>query len=470
MVVGEIAEGIDLLVVGGGPGGYAAALRAASLGREVVLVERHGIAGLGGVCLHVGCIPSKALLELAHVAARAKTMQVAGIAFEGLAVDLARFQSWKQAMVGDLAGGVAALLRHRRVRIVEGELAFNKPNQAAVATPDGNVTFFEFDSAIVATGSRPVEVTAFPVDGSIVLDSSGALALDEVPPRLAILGADYIGLELATAFAKLGARVTIVEVGERILPEMEALVTRPVVRSLERSGVELLLGAEALGFEEGGLVVRREAGERRIPADKVVVAAGRRPNTDDLGLAAAAVSVRADGTVEVDASRRATPRIAAIGDITRGPALAHKATAEAEVAADTMCGRAAAFSPAAIPLVVFTDPEIAVVGLTEEQARAEGMQVVAASFPLAASGRAKLRGSPEGFVRLIIDKDQDVVVGVHMVGASVSELAGEAALAVEMMASPEDLAGTIHPHSTISEGLREAAAAAVGRPLHMATR
>jgi dihydrolipoamide dehydrogenase len=469
MVVGEIAEGVDLLVVGGGPGGYAAALRASALGRDVVLVERHGTGGLGGVCLHVGCIPSKALIELAHVVDRAKTMQVAGIAFDGLGVDLARFQSWKQAMVDDLAAGVESLLRHRLVRIVEGELAFNKPNQAAVATPDGNVTFFEFDSAIVATGSRPMEVAGLPVDGKLVLDSTGALALDVLPSHLAIIGAGYIGLELGTAFAKLGAHVTIVEVLERILPQMEAVITRPVLRSLERLGIDLLLGTEAVGFEMGELVVRSGGAERKIPADKVVVAVGRRPNTDGLGLSSAGAAVRADGTVEVDASRRATPRIAAIGDITCGPALAHKATAEAEVAAETMSGRAAVFSPAAIPVVVFTDPEIAVVGLTEQQARAGGMQVVTAHFPLAASGRAQLRASPEGLVRLVVDQDQDLVVGVHMVGAFVSELAGEAALAIEMMASPEDLAGTIHPHPTISEGLREAAAAAVGRPLHVLT-
>ncbi len=467
MVVGEMAEGVDLLVVGGGPGGYAAALRAAQLGREVIVVDRDGAAGLGGACLHVGCIPSKALIELAEVVHRTRTMEMAGVTSSGIGADLARFQPWKNSAVEKLRAGIETLLRRSKVRVLHGELAFNKPNRAAVATPDGNVTFLEFGSAIVATGSRPAGLRGLPFDGDRVLDSAQALALDSLPQSMAIIGAGYIGLELGTAFAKLGCQVTIVEILKTILPELDAAVARPVVRSLERLGVRLLLGAEATSLGEHELIVRAAGTEHRIPAARVVVAVGRLPNTDELGLASSGVTVRQDGTVPVDASRLATRNIAAIGDITGGPALAHKATAEAEVAAEVLSGRRARFEPAAIPCVVFADPEVVMVGLSEQSARARGIDAAVAQFPLAASGRAATLAASDGVVRLIVDRDSDVVVGVQMAGPHVSELAGEATLAIEMMASPEDLAATIHPHPTISEGIREAAALLVGRPLHV---
>jgi dihydrolipoamide dehydrogenase len=468
MVVGEMAEGVDLLVVGGGPGGYAAALRAAQLGREVIVVDRLGMAGLGGVCLHSGCIPSKALIELAEVVHRPKMMEIAGVIPGGIGADLARFQLWKNSVMEDLRAGIEKRLRRHKVRVLQGELAFNKPNRVAVATPDGNVSFLEFASAIVSTGSRPAGLRAFPSDGDRVLDSAQALELSSVPPSLAIIGAGYIGLELGTAFAKLGSRVTIVEMLDRILPELDASVTRPVMRSLERLGVRLLLGTEATGLDDRELIVRSGDIEHLVPADKLVVAVGRLPNTDDLGLGSAGVTVHEDGRVQVDAaSRLAARHIAAIGDITAGPALAHKATAEAGVAAEILSGRRARFDPAAIPAVVFADPEVAVVGLSEQQARDEGIDVAIGQFPLAASGRARTLAAPDGLVRVVIDRQNDVVVGVQMVGPHVSELAGEAALAIEMMASPEDLAATIHPHPTISEGIREAAAILVGRPLQV---
>jgi dihydrolipoamide dehydrogenase len=469
MVVGEMAEGIDLLVVGGGPGGYAAALRAAQLGREVVIVDRLGRAGLGGVCLHSGCIPSKALIELAEVVHRPQVMEMAGVSPGSISADLARFQPWKNGVVEDLRAGIETLLRGPKVRVLQGELAFNKPNRAAVATPDGNVTFLEFASAIIATGSRPAGLRAFPFDGTRVLDSAQALELTAVPASLVMIGAGYIGLELGTAFAKLGAQVTIVEALDRILPELDAAVTRPLVRSLERLNVRLLLGAEAAELDEHDLLVRSGGAEHRIPADKLVVAVGRLPNTGSLGLGSAGVTVGQDGSVPVDASRLATPRIAAIGDITAGPALAHKATAEAETAAEALSGRRARFDPAAIPAVIFADPEIAVAGLSERQARAEGIDVAVGQFSLAASGRARTLAAPGGLVRIVIDRASDVVVGIQLAGPHVSELAGEAALAIEMSASPEDLTATIHPHPTISEGIREASAVLAGRPLHIAS-
>jgi dihydrolipoamide dehydrogenase len=462
-----MAEGVDLLVVGGGPGGYAAALRATQLGREVVLVERDGPLGLGGTCVRVGCIPSKALIEVANARHHARALEVAGLNAGVLEVDLARFQSWKSGIVDGLSKGVEALLRHQRVRVVVGTATFNKPNRAAVALPDGNVAFFEFRSAVVATGSAPLELAALPRDGVRVLDSTDVLALTQVPASVVIVGAGYIGVELGTALAKLGSNVTIVEALGNVLPTMEPVLGRVVLRSLRRLGVEVLLGAEAIGLDEVGVVVRADGVERIVEGERVVVAVGRRPRTRDVGLEKTRARLAPDGTVEVDAGRLAAAGIAAIGDITAGPALAHKAFAEAEVAVASLSGLRRVFDPLVVPAVVFCDPEVATVGLTEDAARALGMDVAVAQFPLSASGRAATLASPEGFARLIVDRGQDAVVGVHLVGPLVSELAGEAALAVEMGASPEDLAGTIHPHPTMSESLHEAALMMVGRSLHV---
>jgi dihydrolipoamide dehydrogenase len=468
MVVGELAEPVDLLVAGGGPGGYVAALRAAQLGREVTLVERGGEGRVGGDCLHVGCIPSKALIELAHAAHRTRTMTPVGLLVEGLSVDLVRFQAWKGELVTGLATGVRGLLTRAGVRVIHGDLRFNQPDRAAVRTPDGEVHFLEFAHAIVATGSRPAILPALPPDGERVLDSTGALALDAVPAHVAVVGAGYIGLELGTALAKLGARVRVVEALDRVLPTVDEGLTGPVRRRLEELGVELHLGSLPVGLEGDELVVDGPAGPRRVPAEKVVVAAGRVPNTDDLGLDRAGVPVGEGGLVPVDAAMLATPRIAAIGDIVAGPALAHKASAEGVVAAEALCGRPVAFEPAAIPAVIFTDPEVATVGLSEAEAEAAGLDVTAGTYPLSASGRAATLGARDGFVRVVADAATDRVVGLHVVGAHASELVAEGALAVEMMASPEDLAGTIHPHPTLSEGVAEAAERLLGRPLHVA--
>lgn len=465
MVVGELGEPTDLLVVGGGPGGYVAALRAAQLGREVTLVERGGEARLGGDCLHVGCIPSKALIELADAGHRVGTLAPAGLHVEGLGYDLVRFQSWKGETVARLARGVSGLLASYGVKVIEGELSFARPDRAAVRAPDGSVSFLEFEDAIVATGSRPVELPALPPDDDRVLDSTGALALDAVPESVAIVGAGYIGLELGIALAKLGAQVTVVEALERVLPTVDESLTAPVLRRLRALGVTLHLGALARGVDDEALVIEGGRGELRVPAEKVVVAVGRRPNTDGLGLERAHVEVGLDGLVPVDEARRAAPHLAAIGDIVAGPALAHKASAEGVVAADALCGLPAAFEPAAIPAVIFTDPEVASVGLSEAEATAAGHEVAVSTYPYAGSGRAATRADREGFVRVVVDTAAELVLGVHVVGAHASELIAEGALAVEMMASPEDLAGTIHPHPTLSEGLAEAAEHVLGRPV-----
>ena len=468
MVVGEFADAVDLLVLGGGPGGYVAAIRAAQLGRKVTLVERGGAAGLGGVCLHVGCIPSKALIELADAAQRTRDLHAAGLSVDDVAVSLERFQGWRGELCAGLTRGVGRLLDAGEVRVVHGEARFNRADRVAVRTPGDRVAFFEFEHAIVATGSRPVALPGLPFDGERVLDSTGALALTAIPESVAVVGAGYIGLELGTALAKLGARVTVVEALDRVLPTVDASLTAPVLRRLRALGVDLRLRSTVQGLQSGALVVAGPDGEQRVEADCVVVAVGRVPNTGDLGLAEAGVRVGADGLIEVGEDMRANERIAAVGDVVAGPALAHKATAEAAVAAEALSGRPAAFDARAIPVVIFTDPEIGSVGLSEAQARDAGLDPVVASFPLAASGRAGTLRARDGFTQIVADAATDRVVGVHVVGPHASELVAGGALAIELMAAPGDVAGTIHPHPTLSEGLREAAELMLGHPLHVA--
>jgi dihydrolipoamide dehydrogenase len=467
MVVGEFADAVDLLVLGGGPGGYAAAIRAAQLGRKVTLVERAGAAGLGGVCLQVGCIPSKALIELADAAQRTRDLHAAGLSADGVGVSLERFQAWRGELCAGLAQGVGRLLDAGEVRVVHGEARFNRADRVAVHTPEDRVVFFEFEHAIVATGSRPIELPGLPFDGERVLDSTGALALTAVPDSVAVVGAGYIGLELGTALAKLGARVTVVEALDRVLPTVEESLTAPVLDRLRALGVDLRLETTGQRLDDGSLVVEGAGGEDRVEAERVIVAVGRLPNTDDLGLAEAGVLVGPDGLIAVGEDMRATERIAAVGDVVAGPALAHKATAEAAVAAEALSGQPAAFDAQVIPIVIFTDPEIGSVGLSEAQAREAGLDPVVATFPLAASGRAGTLGVREGFTRIVADAATDRVVGVHVVGPHASELVAGGALAIELMASPGDVAATIHPHPTLSEGVHEAAALALGHPIHV---
>jgi dihydrolipoamide dehydrogenase len=454
MVVGEIAEPVDLLVIGAGPGGYVAALRAAELGRDVVVVERGGEeGGLGGACLHVGCIPSKALIEVAQTRRRAEEMAVAGLRVDGASVDLAVFQEWKRSIVDGLAGGVERLLARHEVRTMRGTARFASRDRVAVTMPDGSGRFLEFAQAIIATGSRPAALRELPFDGHRVLSSTEALALDAIPASVAMVGAGYIGLELGIAFAKLGAQVTVIEALDRVLPSIDESLTGPVVRRLDELGIELRLGSRVARLEEEGLIIEGPDGERTVAAERVIVAVGRVPNTEDMGLEAAGLGVDEQGLIAVDQRRLATPRIAAIGDVTAGPALAHKASAEAKVAAEALCGRPAVFEPMAIPVMAFTDPEIATAGLTEAQAREAGLDLAVGSSSFAANGRAATLGERHGFIRAVVDRSTERIVGVQAVGPHASELIAEGTLAVEMVASPEDVLGTIHAHPTLSEGL-----------------
>ena len=469
MVVGQIAESADFVVAGAGPGGYVAALRAAHLGRQVTLVDREGAAGVGGVCLRVGCIPSKGLIEAADLAFRAGTDGPDyGLKTKYAGVDMAAFQTWKTKLVSGLTDGVRGLLDKAGVRVVAGDLRLTKPDEAVVSTHNGQAQFLKFRDLVLATGSRPIELPGFKVNGGDVLDSTGALDLKQLPKKVVIIGGGYIGLEIGIALAKLGSKVAIVEALDGVLPTMDRSIAKPVEARLGELKVKLYARSKASGFANGKLAIETPDGAKQLAVDKVIVAVGRKPNNDDLGLDRAKVTLDNHGLVPVRADRRITDHIAAIGDITPGPALAHKASAEAIVAAEALCGHKVAFQPAAIPAVVFSDPEVATAGLTAAEAKAEGLAVKTANFPLTASGRAKTLNASNGFLQIIADKSNGVVLGVHIVGPHASDLIAEGVLAIEMGATLEDLALTIHPHPTLSEQYLEAAHLGIGQPIHMA--
>ncbi len=463
MVVGEVSTAAEVLVIGGGPGGYAAALRSAGYGKDVVLVERDAV---GGTCLNVGCIPSKVLIHAAELANL--PISTIGIGVELTAtVDMPQMQAHMTDVVGGLTSGVTKLLEAAGVTVIAGNARFARANRVVVSSGD-NVQHIEFDQAIVATGSRPVALPTLPFDDERIVDSTGALfGFDEVPERLAIVGGGYIGVELGTAWAKLGSSVTILEAQGSVLPELDPRLGRVVGRRLKQLGVAVKTNALAKEMTDDGLVISTPGADQTLAADRVVVCVGRRPNTEDLGLDVVGVTPDERGLIPVDGSRRAAKRILAIGDVTEGPALAHKATAEAEVAAMTACGIDATFDVAAVPAVVFSDPEVATVGTTKADAKAAGIDATSFVFPLGASARAKTLGQSVGHIELVADGD-GTLIGAHLAGPNVSELIGEVTLAIEMAATAEELAATVHPHPTMSEGLLEAAHGLLGFPLHVA--
>lgn len=453
MVVGEIARPVDVLVIGGGPGGYTAAARAAELGHEVVLVER---ARLGGACLNVGCIPSKAIISVAEHVHHLGNLREAGVTGDAT-VDMKALQRWKSGVVDDLVTGVGQLLA--KVEVVEGTGRLLDDRRVSVESGDRG-SHFQFDACILAAGSEPIALPDLPVDGEQVIGSTEALDLEEVPEQLVVVGGGYIGLELGTAYAKLGADVTIVEALERIGGGFDADLVRTVESSLDRLGVRVLTRTRAVGFEDGRLVVATSEGEQRILAERVLVTVGRRPSTSELQLDRAGIVPDARGHVPVDEQcRTSARRIYAIGDLVAGPALAHKAAQEGRVAAEAIAGLPSA-ADQSVPLIAFTDPEMAAVGLSEEAAKGEGFEVVVGRTSFATSGRARTLGVTEGLVKLVFDAEDEVLLGVHIAGPAASDLISEGALAVEMATRVDDIVGTIHPHPTLGESFAEAASAA----------
>ncbi|MCL6516777.1 dihydrolipoyl dehydrogenase [Alicyclobacillus sp.] len=468
MVVGEFSEDIDVLVVGAGPGGYVAAIRAAQLGKSVTIVDK---AELGGVCLNRGCIPSKALITAAHHYEAAKESPVPGIASTAT-LDWEKVQAWKQSVVDKMTGGVKTLLKGNKVRVVQGEVFFTGPNEVRVLS-EYEGQRFRFNDCILATGSRPIELKSLPY-GKRVLSSTEALALDHVPESLVVVGGGYIGIELGQTYAKFGSKVTIVEGTGSILPTFDAQLTRMVVRNLKKYNVDIHTNAFAQGVEEtdNGITLTFKVGdeEKKVTAEYVLVTVGRRPNTDELGLDAAGVQLTDRGMVQVDhQGRTSNPHIFAIGDIVAGPALAHKASYEGKVAAEVIAGHNSAVDYRCIPAVVFSDPEIATVGLSEEEAKQQYGEVAVGRFPYAANGRAVSLGA-DGFVKLIADKQSGLLVGAQVIGAEASNLIAELGLAIEMSATLEDISLTIHAHPTLGEMVMEAADVALGSPIHIVAR
>ncbi|MDN2568522.1 dihydrolipoyl dehydrogenase [Aquibium sp. A9E412] len=456
-----------LLVIGGGPGGYVCAIRAGQLGLDTVIVEK---ARLGGTCLTVGCIPSKALIhaadEFAAVRAMAAGGAPTGITVAEPAIDLARTVAWKDGIVDRLTLGVAGLLKKARVKTVTGHARFRDGKTVEVDTETGPQVI-RADEVVIATGSAPVALADLPFGGDVVT-STAALALTALPGRLAVVGAGYIGLELGTAFAKLGAAVTVVDVAPRILPAYDAELVRPVAARLEALGVRLLTGTAVKGFRDGELLLESDdGGATSVAADKVLVAAGRRAALEGWGLEE--IDLDMDGPfLRIDERCRTSMRgVYAIGDVTGEPMLAHRAMAQGEMVAEIVAGHDRVFDKAAIPAVCFTDPEIVTVGLSPEAARATGREIRTASFPFQANGRAMTLSAEDGFVRVVARADNHLVLGIQAVGRGVSELAAAFSLALEMGARLEDVAATVHAHPTLGEAFAEAAMRALGHALHV---
>lgn len=467
MVVGEFTTEVDVLVIGAGPGGYVAAIRAAQLGKTVAVVEK---AELGGVCLNVGCIPSKAMIHAAHTFEHTQHTADMGITMDNVRVDFAKVQEWKGGIVKQLTGGVASLFKGHKIQVIPGEALFVTENEVRVFH-GYDVNRYRFEHCIIATGSRPIELPAFPF-GKRVLSSTEALSLTELPKSLVIIGGGYIGIELGTVFAKFGTKVTILEGSDQILPGFEPDMPRLVERKLKKLGVEIKTKALAQGMEEteNGVIVSAEVkGEQqKIEAEYILVTVGRRPNTDELGLREVGMNLTDRGLVVVDKQGRTNiPNVYAIGDIVAGPALAHKASYEAKVAAEAIAGKPSEVDYKAIPAVVFCDPEIASVGINEREAKEQGIDYIVGRFPFAANGRALSVNAGEGYVKLIADKESKLVLGAQIVGPEASNIIAEVGLAIEMGATLEDIELTIHAHPTLGEVTMEAAELALGHPIHV---
>ena len=455
---------LPLVVLGAGPGGYTAAFRAADLGLTVGLVERWPT--LGGVCLNVGCIPSKALLHAAKVIEEAHDMAELGVKFAPPAIDAVKLKGWKDRVVGKLTTGLAGLAKQRKVTVLRGTGTFLSPHRLAVVAEDGTRQVVGFDQCIIAAGSEPVKLPDLPADPRI-LDSTSALDLPRIDGRLLVIGGGIIGLEMACVYDALGARVSVVELGPGLMPGADRDLVRPLEKRLKARYEALLTGTKVVSIEalpEGLRVVFEGKGAPEPQVyDQVLVAVGRAPNGKRLDAAAAGVAVDARGFIAVDRQMRTNvPHIFAIGDVVGQPMLAHKATHEGKLAAEVVAGEKRAFDARVIPSVAYTDPEVAWVGLTETQAGEQGIKVEKGVFPWAASGRALALNRDEGFTKLLFDVDTRRIVGAGIVGPSAGELIGEVALAIEMGADAEDIGATIHPHPTLTETVAFAAEAFEG--------
>jgi len=455
----------EVLVLGAGPGGYSAAFRAADLGKSVVLVDRGE--RLGGVCLNIGCIPSKALLHAARVIAETKEMAPHGLSFAEPQIDIDKLRDWKESVVKRLTGGLAGLAKQRKIEVVRGNGMFTSMNQIQVTMDDGSVKIVSFEQAIIAAGSEPMTLPFIPNDDPRVIDSTGALALGGIPERLLVLGGGIIGLEMATVYSELGAQITVVELMDQLIPGTDKDIVTPLTKRITKRYQNIYLKTKVTAVEAGddGLRVRFEgAGAPDTDTfDKVLVAVGRRPNGRLIGAENAGVLIDERGFILVDKQQRTNvPHIFAIGDVVGQPMLAHKGIHEGKVAAEVAAGLPSYFDAKVIPSVAYTDPEVAWVGVTENEAKAAGVKYGKGVFPWMASGRSLTLGRDEGITKVIFDESTDRIIGCGIVGPNAGDLIAEAALAIEMGADAADIGLTIHPHPTLSETIGMAAEAFEG--------
>jgi dihydrolipoamide dehydrogenase len=467
MVVGDASLDIDTLVIGAGPGGYVAAIRAAQLGQSVLCVDK---ATVGGVCLNVGCIPSKALISAAHQYEAASHGEAFGITVGDVKVDWSKVQEFKNGVTKKLTGGVASLLKANKVEYFNGEVMFINQNEARVFN-DQEAPRYRFKNCIIATGSRPIELKAFPYGGRI-LSSTEALSLSEIPKSLVVIGGGYIGIELGQMYSKFGTKVTIIEGSDAIMPGFDKDMSSIVAKKLKAKDVNIVTGAQAKSAAQtaDNVTVTYTVGDKEesVTADYLLVTVGRRPNTDgELGLDLVGIEMTDRGLIKVDHQGRTNiPHIFAIGDIVPGAALAHKAMYEGRVAAEAISGLPSVVDYKCIPAVAFSDPECASVGYSEKEAKDKGHNVKVGKFPFAANGRALSLNGAEGFVKIVSDKDNGLVLGAQIVGIEASNMIAEIGLAIEMGATLEDIALTIHAHPTLGEIVLDAAEVALGHPIH----
>lgn len=467
-----MAREVDVLVIGAGPGGYHAGIRSSQLGKKTLVVERQWV---GGVCGHVGCIPSKALISVSRTFRKIKEASEFGINVKDVTIDWTKVQTWKKGVVKRLGDGVGNLVKGNKAELLMGTAKLTGANTADVKLADGKTEQIRFKSCILAAGSAPIEIPGFKPDGKRIVTSTEALEFPQLPKRLAIIGAGAIGLEIACFYANLGTHITVIELMPQVLPGVDNEIARMMERYLRKRGIEIFTEAKAKQATptSNGVKVQFEVGGKtqEIEADHCLVAVGRRALVAELGLEAAGVKLHEKGWVQVNNKMQTSvPSIFAIGDLVGPPQLAHKASKEGLVAAEVIAGKPALRDFATVPGVIFTDPEVSTAGMTEDDAKKAGHEVGIGKFPFSASGRALAGGDTDGFVKLVFDKKTHLVLGVHIIGPEASDLISEAALALEMGATVEDLAWTVHPHPTLGEAICEAAEDAEGMPIHTLKR